>query len=76
MNRDRVTQLRPLEGHRVTVALRDGSRIDDCQLISSGRNWARTVWLFTTGSDTFVSLDDIVELWETSSGPPRPGRWS
>jgi hypothetical protein len=71
MNRDRVTQLKTLEGHRVSLSLRDGSRIDDCQLISSGRNWARTLWLFTTGSDTFVPLDDIVDLWETSPGHPR-----
>ena len=70
MNRDRVTQLRSLEGRRVSLALKDGSRIDDNQLISGGRNRARTLWLFASGSDTFVAVDDVVDLWETRPGTP------
>jgi hypothetical protein len=71
MDRDRVTQLKRLEGHHVSLALRDGTRIDDCQLISSGRHWTRTLWLFATGSDTFVPLDDVVDLWEAAPSRPR-----
>jgi hypothetical protein len=71
MNRDRVRELRALEGHHVSLALRDGSHIDDCQLISSGRNWARTLWVLARGSDTFVCLDDIVDLWETNPADPQ-----
>ena len=71
MNTEHVIQLRSLEGHRVSLALRDGSRIDNGQLISGGRNRARTLWLFAGGSDTFVAIDEIVDLWEASP-PPRP----
>jgi hypothetical protein len=68
MNTEHVIQLRSLEGHCVSLALRDGSRIDNGQLISGGRNRARTLWLFAGGSDTFVAIDEIVDLWETSPG--------
>jgi hypothetical protein len=55
---DQATQLRSLEGHQVGVAL-----IDDSQLVSAGRQ--NRVWLFSNGADIFVSLGDIVALWET-----------
>jgi hypothetical protein len=64
MGSDRVAELRALEGHHVSLALLDGSRIDDCQLVSACRNRAGTVWLFTGGIDTFVPLREIVDLWE------------
>jgi hypothetical protein len=32
-----MTELTELEGSRVSLALRDGSRLDDCQLVSTGR---------------------------------------
>lgn len=57
-------KFRPLEGHHVSVALRDGSRIDDCQLVSAGRNGATTIWLFSNHADVFVPLQDVVDLWE------------
>ena len=57
-------QLKPLEGRRVGVALRDGSLIDDAQLVSSGRGNVRTLWVFTNGVDTFVHLSDIIDVWE------------
>jgi hypothetical protein len=56
--------LRHLEGRQVGVALRDGSRIDDCQLVSAGRKGTRTVWVFANGADTFVGLDEVVDIWE------------
>ena len=37
--------LRQWEGRQVSVALADGSRIDDCQLVSAGRCAAGTLWL-------------------------------
>jgi hypothetical protein len=56
--------LRQWEGRQVSVALADGSRIDDCQLVSAGRNAAGTLWLFTNGSDLFVCIDDVTAVWE------------
>jgi hypothetical protein len=64
-------QLRTLEGHQVNVAFHDGSRIDDCQLISAGRPGTDTVWLFTQGMDVFLPTATIVDCWET---PPPPNR--
>lgn len=65
MNRDRVAALlRSLEGSRISVALADGSRIDDCQLVSGGRRGARTLWVFTDGTDTFVPVQAVVDVWE------------
>jgi hypothetical protein len=68
MTRERVNQFRWLEGRRVSLALRDGSRIDDCQLISAGRHGVSSLWLFSNGRDIFVTLDSVVEMWETVGG--------
>jgi hypothetical protein len=67
----RVNQFRWLEGRRVSLALKDGSRIDDCQLISAGRNGVSSLWLFTNGRDLFVALDNVVEAWEAVGGRSR-----
>ncbi len=56
--------LQQWEGRQVSVALTDGSRIDDCQLVSAGRNGAASLWLFTNGADLFVALADVTALWE------------
>jgi hypothetical protein len=60
----RRTALRALEGRRITLALRGGSRIDDAQLVSSGSGGARHLWLFQNGTDTFVPFEDVLELWD------------
>jgi hypothetical protein len=57
-----------LEGRRVSVALRNGSRIDDSQLVSSGRNQETAIWLFCNNVDVFVPWTEIVALWETDTG--------
>ena len=51
MSRDQVAVLRSLEGRRISMSLSDGSRIDDCQLVSGGRSGARTLWVFTNGTE-------------------------
>ena len=65
MSRDQVAVLRSLEGRRINVSLSDGSRIDDCELVSSGRAGVRTLWVFTNGTDSFVPLHDVVDVWES-----------
>jgi hypothetical protein len=52
------------EGRRVSVALRNGSRIDDCQLISAGRVCTATLWLFSNGLDLFVPIRQVLDVWE------------
>jgi hypothetical protein len=55
--------LRNLEGHHVQVRLGDGSRLD-CELVSTARRGAGTVWLHDDAGDHFVHVDEIVELLE------------
>jgi hypothetical protein len=57
----RLRTLRTLEGRQVTVALRDGTRIDS-NLLSAGRRRTETLWLVTGGEDVFVPLDDVVDV--------------
>jgi len=59
-----------LEGRQVSIALADGSRIDDCQLISAGRPKARTLWLYDNGIDRFVALADVRDIWEPGVAHP------
>ena len=65
MTRRDLNGLRWLEGLNVNVSLRDGSRLDDCQLISVGRNDVRSLWLFTNGADHFVHASDVLDLCES-----------
>ena len=55
--------LRSYEGQRVSIALADGSRVDDCLLVSVGRAGAKSAWLATDASDLFVPWEDVVEVW-------------
>ena len=48
----------------MSVSLADGSRIDDCQLVSAGRPGVQTLWVFCNGADTFVPLPAVLEVWE------------
>ena len=54
-----------LEGRRVNLALTDGSRLDDCELVSAGHGHP-TVWLFVNGSDVFVAVDEVTDAWEAA----------
>jgi hypothetical protein len=73
MTNDRVAEItKCLEGCRVSVSLVDGSRIDDCELVSAGQHGVQSLWLYSNGADTFVSLVDVTDLWEVV--PAGPGR--
>ena len=65
MTVDRVIHLiGHLEGRRVSVALTDGSRLDDCELVSAtGR---ATLWLFVNGTDVFVPVAEVTDAWEAA----------
>jgi hypothetical protein len=65
MNTRQVQRIRSLEGLSVCVALRDGTRIDDCQLVSCARQAVTSVWIYSNGFDRFVDLGDVVDLWES-----------
>jgi hypothetical protein len=56
-------RLQSLRGGRVSVALRNGTRIDDCQLISAGHSSTGTVWLVSDGADVFVRREELLAVW-------------
>jgi hypothetical protein len=57
-------QLKELEGHRVNLALADGSRIDDCELVSVGGGRRGHLWVHANGSDAFVPMSNVSDVWE------------
>ena len=59
--------LRSLEGHRVSFALVDGSRIDDCELVSAPRSASARVWICENGMDVFLPVASIRDFWESRS---------
>jgi len=61
-----TNDLHVLEGRQVSVALCNGSRIDDCQLVSAPRARTETMWLFSNGDDLFVSVTDVIDVWEVA----------
>jgi hypothetical protein len=71
MTGDVVAKLAHLEGRRVSVAFRDGSRLDDCELVSTGRNGAQRLWFFANGNDVFAEAENVIDIWEER--PPTPG---
>ena len=54
--------LRTLQGRRVCLSLRGGQRMDDCHLMSTDHGGF--MWVFVNGTDTFVALSEILDLWE------------
>jgi hypothetical protein len=60
-------RLQSLRGRRVSVALRDGTRVEDCQLVSVGRSATSTVWFVADGADMFVRREDLIAVWPVAS---------
>jgi hypothetical protein len=58
------TEFRAFEGRQVSVALADGSRLDDCSLVSAGRGATKTLWLVIDRIDAFLPMTDVVAIWE------------
>jgi hypothetical protein len=68
MTIDRLSELtKNLEGRRVSVALADGSRIDDCELVSGAHHGTHSLWLYSNGADTFIAVGHVTDLWESRS---------
>jgi hypothetical protein len=68
MTTSRFAELTALQGRQVSLALRNGDRIDDAQLVSAGRNRAGTLWLFTNGADIFIAVEKVIDVWEAQTG--------
>lgn len=63
MSPQTLRSIRHLEGRHVSVSLYDGSRLDDCELVSAGRGAAATLWLHDGQDDRIVAAADVVDLW-------------
>lgn len=64
-----TARLQLLRGRQVSLALRDGTRIDDCRLVSTGRSLTSTIWLVSNGADVFVRRDEVLAVWSASGSP-------
>jgi hypothetical protein len=57
-----IADLKAAEGQRATVALKDGTLLTDCLVVSVGRLWARSVWLVEADIDLFTRPDQIAGI--------------
>jgi len=70
--RPRTSRFVAYEGGRVSVALADGSLIDDCELVSVGRGRADTLWVLAGAGDVFIPLAAVIDLWPAPPAPRDP----
>ncbi len=58
-------RLAALVGRGVSLTLVDGTRLDDCQLVSQPRvRGVGTAWIVHSGDDVFVPVEAIADVWE------------
>ncbi len=60
MTAEKRRQLRRFEGSTVSLALADGSRLDDVMLVSGH---GLKLWVFDNGHDVFVPLANVIDFW-------------
>ena len=60
MTVERRRELRRFEGSTVSLALADGSRLDDVNLVSAR---GTSLWIFASGEDRFVPVTSVIDAW-------------
>lgn len=68
---EELRRWRSLQGRRVSIAVADGSCIQDCQLISAGVPGTDNLWVFSNGRDVFVPLKTVLDVWEANAAGDR-----
>jgi len=63
MTVEKRRQLHTFEGSSVSLALADGSRLDDVNLVSARGG---KLWIFAGGEDLFVPVASVIDAWPTS----------
>lgn len=63
MSAEKRRELRRLEGCNVHLALADGTRMDDVQLISAR---GLSLWIFDSGEDVFVPFARVIDFWSSA----------
>lgn len=64
MTVERRRELRRFEGSSVNLALADGSRLDDVNLVSAR---GTSLWVFASGEDRFVPVTSVIDAWPSVS---------
>ena len=64
MTVERRRELRRFEGSSVNLALADGSRLDDVNLVSAR---GTSLWIFACGEDRFVPVTSVIDAWPSVS---------
>jgi hypothetical protein len=60
MTAEKRRELHRFEGRSVNLALADGSRLDDVQLVSAR---GVTLWVFAGGDDRFIPVAQVIDAW-------------
>ena len=63
MTVEKRRELCRFEGSSVNLALADGSRLDDVNLVSAR---GATLWIFAGGEDRFVPVTFVIDAWPTT----------
>jgi hypothetical protein len=50
------------EGRLVSIALRDGTLLCDCVVVSVGRGNVQTLWVFAEDADMFIPRGDVIAI--------------
>jgi hypothetical protein len=58
---EQPVRFRDLEGHRVSLTLSDGARLDDVTVVSAGRGGLSSLWLDVDGIDVFIHRSDVID---------------
>lgn len=64
MTVEKRRELRRFEGSTVSLALADGSRLDDVNLVSAR---GMTLWVFACGEDRFVPVTSVIDAWPSTA---------
>ena len=64
MTAEKRRELRRFEGSCVNLALADGSRLDDVNLVSAR---GMKLWIFDGGEDRFVPVATVIDAWPSSA---------
>ena len=63
MTVEKRRELRGFEGSCVNLALADGSRLDDVNLVSAR---GTTLWIFASGEDRFLPVTSVIDAWPSA----------
>lgn len=64
MTAQKRRELHRFEGSSISLALADGSRLDDVNLVSAG---GVKLWIFAGGEDRFVPVAHVIDAWQSEA---------